>query len=226
MTTTTTSGRVGAYFDRKAASFDAIYSGHKPLPGRVWDRITRRNIGDRLEFTKRVLSPVQGKSILDVGCGSGRYGLEFAAMGARRVVGIDVAEQMLVLARRLAEERAAGVCEFLNTDVLRYSPGERFDAVVAMGFFDYVDDPVRVLAHLRSLTDGVVVAAFPARGAFRVPFRKLYLTARGCPVFFYTRGGILELCRRAGLECRQLERRGPIYLLVASPNGATAAGRA
>src|SRR5205807_6132635 len=103
----TTSARVGAYFDRKAIAFDAIYSGHKALPWRLWDRLTRRNITQRLEFTKRVLTPLDGRRVLDVGCGSGRYGLEFAAMGAAEVVGIDVAEGMLALAKRLAEERGA-----------------------------------------------------------------------------------------------------------------------
>lgn len=223
--TTNTAARVGAFFDRKAASFDAIYSGHKPRAGRIWDRLTRRNISDRLEFTKQALAPLAGKSILDVGCGSGRYGLEFAALGARRVVGIDVAEQMLVLARGLAQQPpAAGVCEFLNTDVLSYRPAERFDAVVAMGFFDYVDEPAKVLAHLRTLTTGVVVAAFPALRAVRVPARKLYLAARGCPVFFYTRKRVLDLCGAAGLECRQLVKRGPLLLLVATPQAAPPAG--
>jgi hypothetical protein len=134
---------------------------------------------------------------------------------------------MLALARRLAERPpAAGVCEFVNTDVLSYQPAERFDAVVAMGFFDYVDEPAKVLAHLRTLTLGTLVAAFPARWALRVPARKLSLAARGCPVFFYTRDGVLELCRAAGLECQQLIKRGPLLLLVATPQGASPAGRA
>lgn len=39
--------------------------------------------------------PVQGLSVLDLGCGSGEACRAFAEMGAARVVGLDLSENML-----------------------------------------------------------------------------------------------------------------------------------
>jgi 2-polyprenyl-3-methyl-5-hydroxy-6-metoxy-1,4-benzoquinol methylase len=216
---TDTARRVADFFDRKARSFDAIYSGQKSALGRAWDRLTRRNIGQRFDFTLRALEPVAGKTVLDVGCGSGRYCVELARRGATDVVGIDLAPQMLSLARDLAA--GAGVadrCRFVESDVASFTAAEPFDAVVAMGFFDYVDRPLDVLRGLRPLTRGLLVAAFPARLALRVPPRKLYLNLRGCPVYFYNAADVRRLAEGAGFTCVSLERRGPIYLLVGEPN--------
>lgn len=221
-TTTTTNStsarRVGHFFDRKAKSFDAIYSGEKSFVGRAWDRLTRRNIGERLMFTLRALDPVAGKTVLDVGCGSGRYCVELAKLGASTAVGIDLAPQMLDIARKLAaREGVAGRCRFVETDVTGFVAEAPFDAVVAMGFFDYVDRPLDVLRQLRPMTRGLLVAAFPARWSFRVPFRKISLNLRGCPVYFFDHRQVRRLAEDAGFNVVTLLRRGPIYLLVAAP---------
>ncbi len=213
-------GRIASHFDRKAPSFDAIYSGEKTAVGRWWDARTRQNLHDRFRFTLDALAPVVGKRVLDVGCGSGRYGVRLAQDGATEVVGVDLAGEMLVIAERLARE--AGVeerCTFLQEDVLDLAPAAPFDAAIALGFFDYVREPEPVMAHLRRLTAGPVVASFPARWAWRVPARWAYLTARGCPVRFFGEEGVRALCGRSGWRPSTLVRRGPIYLLVAYPEG-------
>ncbi len=46
---------------------------------------------------------VRGKTICDIGCGSGRFVTEFAKRGAARVTGVDVAPDMLKLAQGLVE---------------------------------------------------------------------------------------------------------------------------
>jgi 2-polyprenyl-3-methyl-5-hydroxy-6-metoxy-1,4-benzoquinol methylase len=213
------SRRLADFFDRKAASFDAVYSGQKPLPQRIWDRLTRRNILHRLEFALEALAPLAGKRILDAGCGSGRFSVAMAARGAE-VVGIDLSQSMLELAEALAAENAAASrCRFIQTDLIRHTDGRCFDATVAMGFFDYVLDPLPVLKHLRTMTRGALVASFPARYAFRAPFRKAWLTLHNCPLRFYTRETVARLCLEAGLNCRVLVRSGPIYLLTADVAG-------
>lgn len=206
--------RISTFFDRKAFSFDAIYSGEKNAVLRLWDKLTRQNIHNRVEFTFNALSSLNGKTILDVGCGSGRYCVELAAQGAKEIVGIDVSLKMVELARQLAEqENAAQQCRFFQMDVMDLRG--TFDDTIALGFFDYVAQPEKVLSHLSSLTRGKIVASFPALLSPRVPFRKMWLNANGCPVYFYTKNGISELCRKAGLSAVTLIRRGPIYLLVA-----------
>lgn len=204
------------FFDRKAKGFDAIYSGRESFMGRTWDRLTRRNIPWRLRFAMEALSPVEGKRVLDVGCGSGRYCVELAARGAAEAVGVDLSPRMIELADALAlAEHVDSRCRFLQVDVRAYRPEVTFDAALAMGFFDYVMDPLPVMRHLAVMA-GTIVASFPALWSPRVPFRKMWLKLCGCPVKFYTRRQIRDTCARAGLTCRQLLRDGPIYVLVAA----------
>jgi ubiquinone/menaquinone biosynthesis C-methylase UbiE len=66
-------------------------------------------IGQLVQHTQEVLlmaafGPIRGRTILDVGTGTGRAALAFARAGAV-VTGIDASEQMLAVARRTAEER-------------------------------------------------------------------------------------------------------------------------
>ncbi|HUU22191.1 MAG TPA: class I SAM-dependent methyltransferase [Phycisphaerae bacterium] len=214
----TTPPNMGAYWDRRSEDFDTIYTGGRSRLGHLWDRLTRKNLQVRFEFALRTLECVSGKRILDVGCGSGRYCVELADRGAAQVVGVDVSEKMLALGRRAAAERGVqDTCSFVRTDVLEYRPAERFDGIVAMGFFDYVRDLAAVMGHLGSLLRGQLVASFPVSWAFRAPFRKVWLTLRGCPVYFFTAEEIRQACRQAGLTCRTLTRSGPIYLLIAEP---------
>jgi 2-polyprenyl-3-methyl-5-hydroxy-6-metoxy-1,4-benzoquinol methylase len=188
---------------------------------RWFNRIGRRNIQDRFDFTIEALQPIDGKRFLDVGCGTGRYGVELARRGARQVTGIDFSGEMLNIARRLAREGdVADRCAFLQVDVLQYQPEEPFDSVIANGFFDYVRRPRAVFEHLRTMTRVSLIATFPAQWAFRTVFRKAWLSARGCPVFFYGENDILQLCKVAKYSCRQILRRGPIYLLEAAPTNA------
>lgn len=42
---------------------------------------------------KSMLPPLQGKTILDLGCGDGNMTKYFIAMGAKKVVGIDVSKK-------------------------------------------------------------------------------------------------------------------------------------
>lgn len=210
--------QVAAFFDRRAPDFDAIYSGRRTAPLRLWDRLTRRNLFDRLEFTLQALEPLAGASVLDVGCGSGRYGVALAGRGAARVVGIDAAPRMLQIGEALAREHGvADRCAFVLGEVEGYRPGRSFDGVVAMGFFDYVKDAAGVLAHLRPLTGRRLVASFPARAAVRAPFRRVWLGLHGCPVYFYGAAQVRALAVAAGFSRVQVVRRGPILLLVADP---------
>jgi 2-polyprenyl-3-methyl-5-hydroxy-6-metoxy-1,4-benzoquinol methylase len=210
--------QIADHFDRKAFSFDGIYSGEKPSLGRIYDRVTRKNIGDRFDYAFHALGDINGKSYLDVGCGSGRYCHEAARRGASPVVGLDVSPRMLSLAEDIAKkENLSKVCNFVSQDVLGFQPTTRFDVVTAIGFFDYVKEPVDVMSRIRELCASVLIASFPARWSFRVPLRKLYLSISNCPVYFYNESEIRKFADAAGFQIDRLERRGPIYMLVARP---------
>lgn len=110
-------------------------------------------------FEKRFLEnrfPLEwfaGKECLDVGCGGGRYTLALARLGARRAVGIDLAEASI----RDAERRAAGLgiegVEFRvgSAAEIPFADGS-FDCVLLSGVLQHVAEPVAVLKELARVT--------------------------------------------------------------------------
>ena len=196
---------VRRYFDREAARFDAIYDERKPFGQRLVDRLFRRVIVERFRLVCN-LAPLPGPwNALDVGCGSGRYGVALARAGAQNVTGVDVSASMLDLARQ--EAAAAGVedrCQFIDSSFLDYSPGGKFDVVVAMGYFDYLEEPLADLRKMVAVSRGRIFASFPKRWEFRAPVRKIrFLLAHGF-VRFYTRRQVTDLFARAGVAAGRL----------------------
>lgn len=205
-----------AHFNATAGRFDAIYAA----PG-VLDRIFRRDMYERFERTLEACHPVEGKTVLDIGCGSGLYVAALAQRGAREVVGVDGAENMLRLAAERAARSGAGDrCRFVCGDFPSLRFDSSFDHVLAVGLFDYIRDPLPLLIRSRELTLATFIATFPRLLTWRAPVRKARLALSGCPVFFYTRRRILDLLERAGLVVDRLERCGKLYWVAARPAGA------
>lgn len=71
------------------------------------------------------------RSLLDLGCGTGRHSVEFARRGYE-VVGVDLSEAMLERARRRAVDVAPGSATFLRGDIQTIGLDRRFDAVLSM----------------------------------------------------------------------------------------------
>src|SRR5438309_2337593 len=99
--------KVRDHFHDDAERFDSIYGEKKGLFQKFVDDYWRGVVQKRLELNVAKLQPLKGKKILDVGCGSGRFCIEFAKGGAAKVVGIDFAEAMIDIANELAKR--AGV---------------------------------------------------------------------------------------------------------------------
>jgi 2-polyprenyl-6-hydroxyphenyl methylase/3-demethylubiquinone-9 3-methyltransferase len=95
-------------------------------------RIAPPRVKQYLEAEIRyVLDRLRGDDVvLELGCGYGRVALRLAEV-AKRVVGIDTAEESIALARELAGE--GGRCEFLIMDALDLRfPDDSFEAVVCV----------------------------------------------------------------------------------------------
>lgn len=177
--------RTQRYFDRHAERFDSIYHEGAPLE-RALNRWLRKAIYERFAITFEHSEPLTGKTVLDIGCGSGRYAVEFAKRGAARVVGVDYAPGMLLLAREYARhEGVADRCEFREGDFTTATLDEKFDVVIAIGVFDYQDQPAEFMRRMRDRSRGKVIASFPGRSLIRMPLRKLRYWWSDCPVLFY-----------------------------------------
>jgi 2-polyprenyl-3-methyl-5-hydroxy-6-metoxy-1,4-benzoquinol methylase len=190
------------FFQSYATNFNSIYSSRNSLLNAFTNRVFRKSM--RLRYLKTIegCEPVQGKTVLDIGCGPGHYGVELARRGAAQVVGIDFAERMIDLARYQAE--TAGVsarCEFMVGDFNLFRPGQKFDHVIVMGFMDYIADPRPLIDGVLSLTSGQAFFSFPAAGGILGWQRRLRYRNR-CPLFLYTREEVEHLFLAAGVEPR------------------------
>lgn len=187
------SDAVRVYFDKAVSDFDAIYEGKGPF-GRWVDRHFRRDMYERQRLTFETCGNVDGQAVLDIGCGSGRYSIEFARRRAARVIGVDFAANMLAAARSYAE--AQGVsdrCEFILGDFLQVDFGQRFDVCAAIGVFDYIAQPRPFLEKMRALSNKWLIMSFPSISMIRTPIRKIRYWIKNCPVYLYDREAIVRL---------------------------------
>jgi len=208
------------FWDRGADRFDAIYSGAKPRWERLLDRWFRRDMQERFQWILGQAGNLKGKSVCDLGCGSGRYVVACARSGASRVVGVDAAPGMLRLASSLVAEEGVGErCELCQLDFLQTPLHEIFDVTLAVGVLDYMRDPLLFLQSARSITGSRFLATFPRRWTWRMPLRKLRLAVLGCQVYFYSRQDVVAFLHDAGFHCERIERVGALFCVRARPHG-------
>ena len=156
-------GQLEDYFDRTAVEAWKRLTSDAPV-GRI--RATVRAGRDQMRATLLEYLPgdLQGRRILDAGCGTGALAIEAARRGAH-VVAIDLSPTLV----NLAHERSAmnfghGHVEFRVGDMLDPGLGD-FDHVVAMDSLIHYKaaDVVRVLSGLAARTRESVVFTFAPR---------------------------------------------------------------
>jgi ubiquinone/menaquinone biosynthesis C-methylase UbiE len=207
-------GDVERYWTRQARSFDRLYD--LPPLERLINRVFRRAIYQRYDLTFANAGDIVGKRVLDVGSGSGRHAVEFARRGATEVVGVDFAADMLALANDYAaKEGVADRCRFVRSDFDAFTDERPFDITIAIGFFDYVADPLKTLRHMRELTRGRVMASFPKAQLVRSQLRTRRYAARGVRIRYYRRAEIEGLAHDAGFRTTPVIPISAGYFLVA-----------
>jgi len=186
--------KVREHFHADAERFDAIYDEEKGLVFRVVDNWWRGVVRKRLELSIEVLEPLKGKRILDVGCGSGRFCIAFAENGAKEVVGIDFAAGMIEIANALAEKsNLTNICKFYEGSFPNDLPDGKFDGCTANGFFDYIENPIPLIAKMREITTGKLVLSFPKAVEWRVPLRWVRFQIKGTPLFLYRKAQVKKI---------------------------------
>jgi ubiquinone/menaquinone biosynthesis C-methylase UbiE len=107
------------------------------------------------------LAPVQGRTILDVGTGTGRGAIALGQRGAI-VTGVDASAEMLAVAHRRAEAAGASVT-FQPGDAhdLQF-PDRSFDAVTCLRVLMHTPDWRRSLGELCRVARARVVFDYPA----------------------------------------------------------------
>jgi SAM-dependent methyltransferase len=186
-------GRVREHFRKKAFSFDHLYDEDHAL-----QRFLRPGLFNRRELALAVAREYDAPSVLDVGGGSGRIGEPILEQGASRYVDVDLSDTMLSLAsERLA--RFGDKVELVQADFLTADLGGPYDVVLALGYFDYIEDAGAHMRRMGELCGGSVVASFPRWTWRKGPIRKLrYEVINNCPIFDYTEPGLRAVFADAG----------------------------
>lgn len=159
-----------------------------------------RELADVLAAAADLGLPTSGRAFLDFGCGAGRI-TRAATAHFERAVGVDIAEGMVVTARRLSADRPR--CEFVvndRPDLSLFQDGE-FDFAYSSVVLQH--QPTRALAagYLRELArvvrfGGGLVFQLPSGTA---PLHRLQLSRRA-----------YALARRLGISGDWLIRRTPL----------------
>jgi SAM-dependent methyltransferase len=190
-TSTDSTGRVREHFRRKAFSFDHLYDEEHAL-----QRALRPGLFNRREFALQVAGEYDAPRVLDVGGGSARIGELMLDHGASRYVDIDLSDSMLELARERLQRFDEDKVTLIQGDFLRAAIPGSYELILALGYFDYIDDAPAHVRRMRELIapGGSVIASFPRWTWTKGPIRKLrYEVINNCPIFDYTRDGLGDL---------------------------------
>jgi len=110
---------------------------HRQGPARL--TFIRDALVRQFERPERGLKPLQGLSIIDVGCGGGLVCEPLARLGAR-VTGIDPTPEAIATARRHAEAQGLAIdYRAARVEEVR-AAGETFDAAVCLEVIEHVPD--------------------------------------------------------------------------------------
>lgn len=101
---------------------------------------------------------LQGKKVLDLGCGFGENCKTFSQMGAKYVLGIDISEKMLSVAR---EKNSLPNVEFRQMSMNNLTEvGEKFDLVVSSLAFHYIEDFCALISSIKKLMNNGGILLF------------------------------------------------------------------
>jgi 2-polyprenyl-6-hydroxyphenyl methylase / 3-demethylubiquinone-9 3-methyltransferase len=130
---------------------------HKLNPVRL--KYIRDQVDQRWQCDECSLTPLDGKSALDVGCGAGLLTEPLARLGAK-VTGLDASPEVLAAAREHASARGLGID--YRTGELAELQGQ-FNLITCMEVIEHVADPaafVHALAR-RLAPDGLLILSTP-----------------------------------------------------------------
>lgn len=197
--------RTAQFFDTYAKDFNAIYGNENTLVNGVVNKLFRKSMMLRYEKSLAGCQPIEGRTVIDIGCGPGHYAVALAAQGAARVLGVDFAPGMIDIAKKRAER--AGVsdrCTFTLGDFLEVSGDEKFDYAIVMGFMDYIEDAGALMRKVLNVCRGQAFFSFPADGGPLAWQRRLRYRSR-CALYMYTEPQIRSLVSALGVRSSTIE---------------------
>jgi ubiquinone/menaquinone biosynthesis C-methylase UbiE len=97
-----------------------------------------------------MLGDLTGKAVVDLACGEGYYTRRLRQQGAAKVLGVDLSERMIELARAQEAEKPLGI-EHLVADCRNLALPDQYDVAVAAYLLNYAQNREELGAMCRSL---------------------------------------------------------------------------
>jgi 2-polyprenyl-3-methyl-5-hydroxy-6-metoxy-1,4-benzoquinol methylase len=150
--------------------------GNTPERADSWGTTPNYTLENALDYAKktipRFLERIEGKRVLDFGCGPGWQSVAMVKNGAASVHGVDIRDVWIQNGRALAERFNVADKVTFSRDI----PGQ-FDVVVSLGSFEHFADPKTTLDQMLAAlkTNGTLLISwaepwFSHSGSHMVPF--------------------------------------------------------
>ena len=193
--------QVNEFFDGYSEKWDSLYGKERkkdPI-SKFADEVLRAVIKKRLSTTLGFSKSEKIKTVLDAGCGSGQYVVEFAKQG-KRVTGLDFAESMLEIAKKSVTDLGLSGVDFVQADFVEHTFTQKYDLVCSMGFFDYIENPAPVLRKMYDLANYEVYVSFPKSKGILALQRRVRYKLRSCPLWLYSEKRLIAILKESGLN--------------------------
>jgi SAM-dependent methyltransferase len=201
-----------AKWNSEAVEFDKLYarSWEHRIP--YFGRVLREGLERRENGALAYAGDLKGRTVLDLGCGVGRFALRAASLGAT-VHGYDLSASAIDIARaKAAEAGLSERCRFEAADLARVEfPAA--DVWFDLGCFQYIADVRPILERLTHVPR--FFSELPQSGHWQNLPRLLYRRLlKGNPYYTYTEADI----HRAFAACGEhaVEKRG-LSFWITSP---------
>ena len=124
-----------------------------------------RTLQEQMMALDIALKERAGKTVLDLGCAEGLIGREFARAGAKSVLGIELLEEHLKVARAQCKPfpQMQFICAHLADYIKARESFPQYDIVLALGIIHKLEDPAVPLRFAAQSTRSLLVFRAPAR---------------------------------------------------------------
>lgn len=165
---------IKSFFEGRAKHYEKIFS----LP--LIKGLEQAEVREILSMAE-----VTNKSVLDLGCGYGKFSKFWKEKGAKLVVGMDFSKKMLEQARKKSD------CNFLMGDAFNVPLKDKsFDIVTCIGVANYYENVDSLLREICRVAREEVVLTFPKNSKIG----KIYVEVSKIRIFLKNENEIAEIC--------------------------------
>lgn len=124
-----------------------------------------RTLKEQMMGLAPALAECKGKTVLDLGCAEGLIGREFALAGATRVLGIELLQAHLNVAKKVCKDvpQVSFICAHLDDYAKTLETIPQYDIVLALGIIHKLHDPAVPLRFAAQSAKSLMLFRAPAK---------------------------------------------------------------